>query len=279
MTPFVEKTLFREAILKPGSFQYNYDLKCYEPHDDLKPFVEHYFISRRRAQYDPLYVGSDVLSQPVVSLFFKPEGAHFEGPTMGKRTLAAKDSPLYVGAQFKPGGFYPFWKQPLNSLAEKRIPASSVIPAVTKKFVHEFLEEDDHTMLSSIESLLRSKDPQPDPNLELLDNIIRTIEESNSIVTVAKVAAQFNKSERTVQHLFQTYVGVGAKWTIMRTRFLEVIKHAREQEKPDWLWLASEYGYSDQSHFINDFKRLTGESPSQFVHNMPAPSILKTSSD
>jgi AraC-like DNA-binding protein len=51
----------------------------------------------------------------------------------------------------------------------------------------------------------------------------------------------------------------------MRTRFLEVIKYAREHEKPDWLHIAAEYGYSDQSHFINDFKKLTGESPSQYL--------------
>lgn len=234
MTPFVEKVLFREGILKPGSFMYNYDLRCYEPHDDLKPFVEHYFISRRRAEYDPEYVGSDVLSQPVVSLFIKPEGAYFQGPTTGKRTLKAKDSPIYIGVQFKPGGFYPFWQKPIRELAEKEIDAAAVLPLVTSKFIHDLLGYDNQQMLSSIETLLRSKKPKHDPNLETISAIIDAIEHDSSITTVASVAQRFGKSERTIQHLFQTYIGVGAKWAIMRSRFLEVIKYAREQEKPDW---------------------------------------------
>jgi AraC-like DNA-binding protein len=211
MTPYVEKVIFREGILKPGSFMYNYDLHCYEPHDDLKPYVEHYFISRRRDQYDPQYVGNDVLSQPVVSLFFKPEGAYFEGPITGRRTLAAKDSPIYVGAQFKPGGFYPFWGKPISQLAEKNIDASEILPTVTDKFVHDLLTYKNQQILASIEAQLRAKNPEPDANLVLIGNIIDAIEQDSDMTTVANVAARFGKSERTIQHLFQTYIGVGAK--------------------------------------------------------------------
>jgi AraC-like DNA-binding protein len=268
MTPYVEKPLFREGILKPGSFAYNYDLRCYEPHADLKPFVEHYFISRRRPTYDASYEGSDVLSQPVVSLFIKPKAAYLEGPTTGRRTLAAKDSPIYVGAQFKPGGFYAFWKKPIRQLAEKQIDASLILPTITEKFVADLLTYENQQILALIETQLRSKTPQSDPNLELLDRIITKIEHDPTVKTVAKLAAHFGKSERSIQLLFQTYIGVGAKWAIMRTRFLEVIKYARQQEKPDWTHIAAEYDYSDQSHFINDFKKLTGESPSQYMSNL-----------
>jgi AraC-like DNA-binding protein len=268
MTPYVEKALFREGILKPGSFSYNYDLRCFEPHDDLKPFVEHYFISRRRSTYDPDYVGSDILSQPVVSLFIKPERAYFEGPTTGRRTLAAKDSPIYVGAQFKPGGFYSFWKNPISELVEKQIDASLVLPGVTEKFAHDMLSYENQQIVFSIETQLRTKNPQPDPRLELINRIIIAIEQDDTMKTVAKVAERFGKSERSIQYLFQTYIGVGAKWAIMRTRFLEVIKYAREQEKPDWIQIAAEYDYSDQSHFINDFKKMTGESPSRYMSSL-----------
>jgi len=268
MTPFVEKNIFREAILKPGSFSYNYDLRCYEPSDALAQFVEHYFISRRREAFDPEYVGSDVLSQPVVTLFIKPDEAYFEGPTTGKRTLAAKDSPIYVGAQFKPGGFYPFWKKPVSLLAETRIDVDDIIPTLTSKTIHDLLSYDNQQIVASIESQLLTKLPTYDGNIELLGKIMDVIETDHDMTTVAKIAAHFGKSERTIQHLFQTYVGVGAKWAIMRARFLEVIKYAREQEKPDWLHIASEYGYSDQSHFINDFKKLTGESPSKYVSDL-----------
>lgn len=265
-TTFIEKSLFREGILKPGPFTDNYDLRCYEPSDSLKPFVEHYFISRRRPKFDAHYVGHDVLSQPVVSLFIKPEGAYFEGPTTKKRTLVAKDSPIYVGAQFCPGGFHPFWKRSIRELAEKTTPASTIIPSLDNAFVQKTLHyTDNQKVLASIDAALHAQKPVYDPAIDLLGNIITAIEQTRGLATVADIAAQFGTSERTLQHLFQIYIGVGVKWSIMRVRFLEVIKFAREQERPDWIYIASEFGYSDQSHFINDFKRLVGASPSQFM--------------
>jgi AraC-like DNA-binding protein len=41
--------------------------------------------------------------------------------------------------------------------------------------------------------------------------------------------------------------------------------NAREQENPDWIQIAAEYDYSDQSQFINDFKKMAGQSPSQYI--------------
>jgi AraC-like DNA-binding protein len=266
MTPFVEKPTFREGILKPEPFTQSYDLRCYLPSNTMAPFVEHYFISRRREKYDPNYIGSDVLSQPVVSLFIKPESAYIEGPTTKKRTLIAKESPIYVGAQFKPGGFHPFWKKSVRELAEVTLPASTIFPTITTEFANSLLDyDDDQQILKLIESVLSVKTPQADTTIDFVNDIILFIEEKKGIVTVAEAAKHFNKSERSIQHLFQTYVGVGLKWAIMRVRFLGVIKYARQHQNLDWTMIASEFGYSDQSHFINDFKHLIGKAPSQYM--------------
>jgi AraC-like DNA-binding protein len=263
MTPYVQKELFREGILKPGPFVENYDLKCFNPSGELRPFVEHYFISRRRPAYDQDYVGNDVLSQPVASFFINPEGAYFEGPTTQKRTLIAKDSPIYVGAQFRPGGFYPLWKQSLSTLAEKRIDAAEVLGRPLDQAA--LLDKPDQEILAVIEQALWSLAPTADPMVVLVNEVIAYIEKSHGDTTVAQVAGHFGVSERTLQHLFRTYVGVGVKWAIMRSRFLEVIKRAREQEVTDWTQIAVDFGYTDQSHFINDFKRLVGQAPAQYM--------------
>jgi AraC-like DNA-binding protein len=263
---FVEKSLFREGILKPGPFTESYDLRCYEPSEALQPYIEHYFISRRRSKFDADYIGHDVLSQPVVSLFIRPGEAYFEGPLTQKRTLAAKDSPIYVGAQFRPGGFHPFWKRHIQELSEKVIPASMILSALDAASIDELLAHDtNQAILTKIETMLQSCGPVYDPNIALLDKIITEIEQSGGMTTVADVATSNGISERTLQYLFQVYIGVGAKWSIKRVRFLEVIKFAREQEKPDWTHIAAQFGYSDQSHFSNDFKSIIGLPPSQFM--------------
>lgn len=262
---FVEKLHFREGILNPAEFARNYELHCYEPSDEMARFVEHYFISRRRPDFDPEYEGHDVLSQPVVSLFVQPDGAFFQGPTTGRRTLRSKNSPIYVGAQFKPGGFYPFWQSKVSYLTEQTIPAQEVIPQAAYYFTDNFLSSENEAILQAIDTVLRAKQPKDDTNLELVNRIVDYVQVYSRTATVASVARNFAMSERSLQHLFQTYVGVGVKWAIMRARFLEVAKYARAQTEPDWLAVAIEFGYADQPHFINDFKKIVGVSPQQYT--------------
>lgn len=263
--PFDEKIKFHEGILHPDEFARNYKLHCYIPSEALAPFVEHYFISRRRQQFDSTYVGHDVLSQPVASLFVHPGGAFFHGPTTHRRTLRAKDSPIYVGAQFKPGGFYPFWRRRVSDLAERTIPAAAVIAGSATVFDEAFLRQDDDQILKDIDKALRIKQPEHEPNITLVIQIVTYIEANSRFVNVASIAEQFAISERSLQQLFQRYVGVGVKWAIMRARFLEVTKYARALATPDWASIASDFGYSDQPHFIHDFKRLVGVSPAQYL--------------
>jgi AraC-like DNA-binding protein len=46
---------------------------------------------------------------------------------------------------------------------------------------------------------------------------------------------------------------------------LEVTKYVRTQARPDWTAIATDFGYSDQPHFIKDFKSIVGLSPRQYI--------------
>lgn len=214
---FREKERFYEGILNPKEFKRNYVLRCYVPSVEMAPFVEHYFISRRRPDFDTEYVGHDVLSQPVVSLFIQPEGAFFHGPTTGKRTLHAKDAPMYVGAQFKPGGFYPFWGKKVAELTEKSIPVDDVIAGASNLFDGALLTKDDAQILAVIDKVLRTRKPSQLPSIDLIGRIIDYIERECDQATVASVAEHFAIGERALQ---------------------------------DWTSIASDFGYSDQSHLL-----------------------------
>jgi AraC-like DNA-binding protein len=261
---FQEKKRFYEGILDPETFAKNYTLRCYEPSDAMTPFVEHYFISRRQPQFDPEYIGYDVLSQPVVSLFIQPSGAFLQGPSVHKRSLRSQDSSIYVGAQFKPGGFHPFWQQNMSSLSEKVIPATAIIPELQGLPNARLTELDDTTILNVIDRALRAVRPRNEPRIGFVNEVVRFIEHDH-ITSVTAVSDAFAMSERTLQQLFHNYVGVGIKWVIMRARFLEVTKFARTQDKPDWTAIATDFGYSDQPHFIRDFKKIVGLSPRQYL--------------
>lgn len=268
MTDFIEKSDFYEGVLDYEEFSRSYDLRCYRPSADLAPFVEHYFISRRRQSFDLDYVGEDILSQPVATLFFTPLGSFVQGPTTRTRRLIAKTTPLYAGAQFKPGGFYSFLRKEMSGLAEKTIPAEEFFPKTTQELNQRILSLDDQSLLESIEQTLREGHPKPYPHLHMAKEIILYIEKNCITTTVADTAKHFAMSERSLQYIFRVYVGIGVKWAIMRARFLEIIKFARQQEELNWTAVANEFGYSDQAHFNHDFKKLIGITPRQYERSL-----------
>ena len=71
--------------------------------------------------------------------------------------------------------------------------------------------------------------------------------------------------KRTLQRLFSEYVGVSPKWVINRYRMHEALERVAAGESVDWTNLALDLGYFDQAHFIRDFKKLVGKTPTEYV--------------
>ena len=52
---------------------------------------------------------------------------------------------------------------------------------------------------------------------------------------------------------------------LQRYRLHEAAERIAEGRDADWAATALELGYSDQAHFIRDFKALIGASPAQYA--------------
>ncbi len=48
-------------------------------------------------------------------------------------------------------------------------------------------------------------------------------------------------------------------------RFNEILKNVNEKGPMKWTDIAYQFGYSDQSHFIKEFKNFSGFSPEAFI--------------
>jgi AraC-like DNA-binding protein len=82
---------------------------------------------------------------------------------------------------------------------------------------------------------------------------------------VDDITERFGLTARTLQRLFQRYVGVSPKWVLRRYRLHEAAAAlAREQHRP-WADVAADLGYFDQSHFIRDFTAAIGLTPGAYA--------------
>lgn len=166
----------------------------------------------------------------------------------------------YFGIRLAPGGFGHFFRTPAGELTDRIVPleclssSSRLIEAVTDA-------PNGRTRLQAMEEglgrWLRSAEPEP-----ILATTLGTILASRGMVSVARLARRAGWSPRHLQRVFRERVGVGPKMFCRIVRFKGVLHALRHRSRPDLLQVALEAGYYDQAHFIHDFDRFYGSSPS-----------------
>ena len=87
---------------------------------------------------------------------------------------------------------------------------------------------------------------------------------------VSELADYCNLSERQLQRQFQDVIGVSPKTLARTIRFEEIRSRLMFSPETNLTDLAYEFGYTDQAHFIRDFKDFTGKTPGEFALEMQA---------
>lgn len=216
----------------------------------------------QRTRKVPVHKPVEITSGPNVYLFFTKGSAFIHGVSKHEFHYDPLTSKVIAGVKFRPGGFYPFLRWPIQNLEPD---ISSVFPAVDKVFRENLLSQPDDVIVMMLETLLHNASPKSDSKLDLITNIFTALDDDSSLQTVEAVAKTFGLSERSLQLLFQTHVGIGLKWIIARRRLLATIDHVKCNPRRSWTDAAAEMGYSSQSHFSREFSKIIGQSPSNYL--------------
>lgn len=163
------------------------------------------------------------------------------------------------GVKFRPGAFRPFYGRPVSELTGQTVPLAT-------EWAAEFAADLDaardlDSLVAVAERHLRAHWPEPDPEVAVIGRIVHTLLYDRTITRVEEVSARFDIRPRTLQRLFQRYVGVSPKWVLRRYRLHEAAARLAEGTDTNWADVAAELGYFDQSHFIRDFTRAIGMTP------------------
>jgi AraC-like DNA-binding protein len=174
-----------------------------------------------------------------------------------------------VGAVFKPGGAFPFFKLPAGELQDTDVALDTLWGAEARLLREQLLEaKTPEAKFAAFEGALLKRmtaasDP-PHPAVRFaVGNFRRAPNRAISTVT-----DQIGLSERRFIQLFAQQVGLTPKLYCRVQRFQRVLRHiARCNDCIDWTEIALTCGYFDQAHFIHDFRAFSGINPSSYVTN------------
>lgn len=166
------------------------------------------------------------------------------------------------GVKFRPGAFRPVYGRAVSDLTDQTVPLATLWGRAADAFATDLAAAPGLDELVVVaERHLRAHWPVPDPEVEVIGGIVHALLYDRAITRVEEVCERFSIRPRTLQRLFQRYVGVSPKWVLRRYRLHEAAARLAEGTDTSWAEVAADLGYFDQSHFIRDFTRAIGMTP------------------
>jgi len=204
-----------------------------------------------------------LLPHPCVNLVYDNGVVAVAGVGRERFTYPYTGSGRVFGIKFRPGAFRPFLDGPVSELTGQVRPLGTLWGATDAALFAEELAAAPglDELVAVAERHLRAHWPSPDPEVAEVGRIVSALLYDRSITRVDDVVSRFGIPARSLQRLFERYVGVSPKWVLRRYRVHEAAARLVEGTSGTWAEVAVELGYFDQSHFIRDFTRAVGITP------------------
>ena len=191
----------------------------------------------------------------MIGLFTQPYNVHFK-----KRVKV-------FGIRFKPEAIYHIFGIPASELSAYFADAE----CVAGKSFHEFTlrimdSKSELEMISISEKYLLKNISESKLNLYYLNKSVEIIRKHKGILSMDELAGKVYISTRQIEREFKQKIGISPKSYMRIARLNEVNRMINSRQRLNLTEISFAAGYSDQAHFIRDFKHFTGESPNVLIN-------------
>lgn len=257
------------------------------PLPPLQPFVEHmlYIEGNNKGTGLPKTAMSLVFNLADHFRLFAND--RFEDCTHHKRFWVAglQAAPSYVESygnsrmwviQFWPLGAFAFFSEPLHLFSNAYTALDDVYAAAADRVWHQIGEAPSRkAQLQVIQTflqqrLLHGRSPAPS-SLKRLHHVVKNM----GSLSVESLCTEAGITRKHLNHLFQNYIGVSPKTQCSLFRFKRILQRLSNSKPSSLTSFAYDENFFDQAHFNNDFKRLSGLTPYNYLRQVEAWPSLK----
>ena len=172
-----------------------------------------------------------------------------------------------LGVRFWPGGAYPFLQIPQDEIAGQLIALDAVLGSTARE-LHSRIADAPTAAdgVSQVEAILLTRLSRFRRHDEAALKAIALILRAGGCLSIDTLAREMGVNSRTLDRTFNTRVGLPPKTLCRIVRFQKIFQMIeRQKSSPDWVQIALDCGYYDQSHFIKEFKVFAGKEPTSYL--------------
>jgi AraC-like DNA-binding protein len=171
-----------------------------------------------------------------------------------------------VGIRFKTAGACLFFLQPLSELKNETV---SLADTQLKDYPYLYHELDraktygakvsiiEHWLYRCIQSEKRVSD--------VVTASITLINKNRGLLPIRTIAATLDYNQRKIERLFRAQVGMSPKEYSCTLRIEKARSYINRSQQMSFSEIAYQLGFYDQAHFINQFKRVVGITPREYL--------------
>jgi AraC-like DNA-binding protein len=177
-----------------------------------------------------------------------------------------------MAVRFRPGGAYPFFHTPMSALTDRCTSLADLwTPRDASRLWHQLAalrpcsgqaaHGDDRRAAIVARELQRRIAPADEDRVT--SAAVAALVRAAGRARIDAVAGRTGTTPRQLQRRFVERVGVSPKALARILRFQRTLlqRSTGEPSRADWVRVAIECGYADQSHLIHDYAAFAGETP------------------
>jgi len=176
-----------------------------------------------------------------------------------------------MGVVFNPGGAFPFFKPPLAALGELQVELQDLWSLDGRLLRERLLEaRGPEEKFQMMERVLLQRAVRPLEKHPAVRFAARVFQRAPNL-PISRALSETGLSERRFIQLFSDQVGLTPKLFCRLRRFQLALQKTFGRQSVDWAEIAADSGYFDQPHFIHDFTRFSGLTPSSYLRQRKQP--------
>lgn len=239
----------------------------------IKGYVYHNIDTDKRVYFMPneypfltinLGKGYNVYSEKHHGECFKSH--YFVGHTKSSYSVSSKGKLKGIGVYFEPAALCQLLRLSLDKITGTSITVSELedkeFSTIAEKIMHI---HNVHQCISLLDDFFLKKAIKTDLRRTDMDFAISYVRRYNGDIAISDIADRLNISIRTLERRFMRYIGLTPKQYAKIIRINSVMRMMNSPGLNRLTDIAYQFGYYDQTHFIKEFKSVTGTKPTGFV--------------